>query len=225
MELAPILDAYQRAHGVKARAYAEEAIPKWESGETRMSGMVASRLFRLLPPFMPLEAKYRLTRDLWGHVGPSSKKRVRVGRNAGVDEVLDVVRAHMSDVVVHYIIPPALERRFNWLAADDVQLKQLLLNRLLDEEQDLVVRGVRAEFPVLQRHLSGLGGGYTQRLVHKVSVAKHEIELAFDHSIEGVRVEVPVPAQAIASEVSIRWWVAIGALLLLSFVIVWLNAD
>ena len=122
----------------------------------------------------------------------------------------------MADVVVHYKVPTALERRFKWLAARDVQLKQLLLNRLLDEDRELVMRGIEVEFPVLQRHFSGSGGKYTQRLVHTVKIGKHEIEMTFDRSIEGVRLEDPVPAREVASQKgTIRCWVAAGAVLLL----------
>jgi hypothetical protein len=60
-ELRPILDAYERQYGKEARQYAEEAIPEWRSGRRKMSGQNASRLFHLLPRFMPLEQKYALT--------------------------------------------------------------------------------------------------------------------------------------------------------------------
>jgi hypothetical protein len=77
VELTAVLDDYQRAYGSEAREYAAKTIPKWRSGRVQMSGMVAERLFNLLPPRMPLGVKYKLVEGLWHHVGPSSKHRVR----------------------------------------------------------------------------------------------------------------------------------------------------
>jgi hypothetical protein len=59
-QLEPILDEYGQIHGLSARDYAEKTIAKWSSGRTHMSGMVAARLFNLLPPRMPLSEKYDL---------------------------------------------------------------------------------------------------------------------------------------------------------------------
>ncbi len=39
VELAAILDDYQRAYGSQAREYATDTIPKWRTGRVRMSGM------------------------------------------------------------------------------------------------------------------------------------------------------------------------------------------
>src|SRR5687767_12306685 len=57
-KLSLVLDAYQRKHGLERRVYAEQTLPRWRSGRVHMSGMVASRLYSLLPPLMPLEAKF-----------------------------------------------------------------------------------------------------------------------------------------------------------------------
>src|SRR5262249_25101723 len=113
-ELVGVLEEYGRQFGDKAKEYAIETIPRWKSGGRRMSGLVAGRLFKLLPPRMPLDAKYRLTESLWRHVGPSSKKRLRVGLDASVDDVVEAARTHIEDVVVRYTIPSSLEQRFAW---------------------------------------------------------------------------------------------------------------
>ena len=187
-----------------------------------MSGMVASRLFRLLPPRMPLDAKYRLTKNLWAHVGPSSSKRVRVGREATLEDVLAVVRSHMSNVVVHYRVPETLEKRFTWLTAGDVQLRQQLLNRLQDEEQELVIEAIGQQFPIVRRHTSGPGGRYTHRLAQTVKVGKHTMELAFDPSVDGVLLEAPTYTRSgdrgRDSDLTWLWWVA-GVGLLVIFIL------
>jgi hypothetical protein len=63
-ELKPILDAYERQHGQQAREYAQDTIPQWRSGKRQMSGLVAARLFSLLPAFMPVERKFDLVKSL-----------------------------------------------------------------------------------------------------------------------------------------------------------------
>ena len=74
-QLRPILDEYEKKYGRKAREYAEEVgLSGWRSGRVTMSGMVKKRLFNLLPPRMPLLAKYSLVENLWNHYGPRSKK-------------------------------------------------------------------------------------------------------------------------------------------------------
>ena len=220
-ELAPIFEEYGRKHGASAREYAELTIPRWRSGQVQMSGMVAARLFRLLPPRMPLEAKYRLVKNLWAHVGPSSNKRIRVGHSATVGEVLTAARAHMAEVVRHYTVPEDLEKRFVWLTAGDVQLRQQLLNRLQDEELELVIDAIRQQFPIMHGHALGPPAGYTQRLTQTVNVGKHQLELAFDQSAVGVRLEDIVRARSAPlnrqdSDLTWLWWAAgIGLALLI----------
>src|SRR4051794_29707742 len=60
-DLGNILTVYGRVYGASAQEYATKVIPRWQSGKVQMSGMVAERIFKLLPPFMPLELKYELT--------------------------------------------------------------------------------------------------------------------------------------------------------------------
>ena len=105
-----------------------------------MSGLVASRLYSLLPPRMPLEAKYKLTEVLWRHVGPSSKKTLRVGSDASIDAIVEIASKHIDEVVTEYKIPDKLERRFEWLSSGDVEVKQRLLIHLRMMEKALPIR-------------------------------------------------------------------------------------
>jgi hypothetical protein len=163
VELAAILDDYQRAYGSQAREYATDTIPKWRTGRVRMSGMVAERLFNLLPPRMPLGVKYKLVEGLWHHVGPSSKHRIRVGADANVADVIELARSKITEFVVNYTIPSNLEGRFNWLSAGDVSVKQMLLSHIQEVEKTIVVEAVRAQVPVMLEHLRS-AGSHTGRL-------------------------------------------------------------
>ena len=223
-QLRDIFEAYGKQYGWKPRQYAEETIDKWRSGQVRMSGLVAKRLFGLLPLRMPLREKYRLTERLWRHVGPSSRKVLKIGLDAQVDDVVGAVRYHIEQVVTHYTIPDTLERRFQWLSAGDVQVKQELLNYLRQREKELVVDGVREQLPVMLKHLHMDEGGYTHRMVQILKTGKHELELLLDKGASGVRLVDPAPltttarAQSVPSEggfdLGWLWWiVGIGVVL------------
>ncbi len=223
-QLRGIFEEYGKRYGWKARQYAEETIDKWRSGRVQMSGMVAKRLFSLLPPRMPLREKYKLTEKLWRHVGPSSRKVLKVGLDAQIEDVVGVVRRHIEQVVTHYTVPETLEKRFEWLSAGDVQVKQELLNYLRQKEKELVVGGVREQLPVMFKHLHMDEGGYTHRMAQILTVGKHELELLLERGRSGVRLENPAPvittprARSTQSEVGFDlgwlWWIAgIGVVL------------
>ena len=190
LELSAILDDYQHAYGSKAREYAAETIPKWSSGRVQMSGMVAERLFNLLPARMPLGVKYKLVEGLWHHVGPSSKHRIRVGADADVTDIIELARSNITEFVVNYKIPADLECRFNWLSAGDVSIKQMLLSHIQEVEKTVVVEAIRAQVPLMLEHLRS-AGSQTGRLAQIVRVGKHELELLMDKGSTGVRAEEP----------------------------------
>jgi hypothetical protein len=167
------------------------------TGRVQMGGMVAERLFNLLPPQMPLGVKYKLVEGLWHHVGPSSRHRIRVGVDANVAEVIELARSKIAEFVVNYKIPSNLENRFNWLAAGDVSVKQILLTHIQEVEKAIVVEAVRAQVPVMLEHLRS-AGSQTGRLAQIVRVGKHELELLMDKTVTGVRMEDPsVPIRSV----------------------------
>ena len=210
-ELKSVLDDYESKYGIKAREYAECTWPKWRSGQVTMSGQTASRLFALLPPRMPLVEKYKLTENLWHHVGPSSRKTLRVGPNAKIDDAVETVRDHIEQVVTNYKIPESLERRFNWLSAGDIHMKQELLNHILRMENTLAVEVIKSQLPVMLEHLNSTDGQHTHRLAQVLKVGKHELEILVDKHAQGLKLEEPsvavraVLASSSGSYVWI-WW-------------------
>ncbi len=214
-----VLDLYEHHHGRQAREYAQSTIKKWRSGQTTMSGMVAGRLFKLLPPVMPIRAKYELITNLWNHCGPRSKKLLRIGLNASLEDVIDVVARHIKEVVVQYKIPQNLERRFDWLAAGDSHVKQELLNHVQQMEKILVVEGVRSQLPVLLAHLRTEQGRQTHRLTQILKIGNHELELALDKTASGVSVLEPSLHRPVLSwsdgSWQWLWWLIAAAVLML----------
>ena len=187
-ELSAVLDEYEQKHGPSKRKYAERILPYWRSGKRRMGGENAGRLFDLLPPRMPLALKYQVVEGLWKHVGPSSKHRIRVGLHASLEQVVEAARAKIAEFVVHYKIPDEIERRFDWLSAGDVSIKQMLLGHIQEIEKSIVVEAIRAQVPVMLEHLRS-ARAHTGRLAQTVRVGKHELELLMDETIHGVQIE------------------------------------
>jgi len=223
-ELQIILDLYEHHYGSQARAYANTTIPNWRSGKRRMAGQTATRLFRLLPPVMPLQKKYQLIGNLWDHCGPSSKKILRVGLDADVEDILNHVRQHIEGVIVHYRIPDNLEKRFEWLSAGDSHVKQDLLGHLRQREKSLVVAGARLQLPVMLSHLRSEQGQNTHRLAQVLKVGRHELEVTLDKDFSGVTLTDPPTRSSFsynaptasenASKYSWVWWaIGIGVLL------------
>lgn len=217
-ELSSVLHLYGQKHGEKARQYAEETIPRWRSGSVKMAGQTAARLFDLLPPLMPISEKYRLAENLWRHVGPSSKRRLRVGPDAKLDDILAKAKDHIDGVVASYTIPDSLSRRFNWLAAGDVGVKQQILNHLQSLEKKLVVEDARQHLPMMLDHLRSDASRHTTRLARILNVGKHELEIVVDRSAAGVSLE---NWNVHSSSRDFGWvWVVLGllaAVLFLSF--------
>jgi hypothetical protein len=191
--LTQILDVYERQYGAPARRYAEAAYDKWRTGSTQMSGLVADRLFTILPPLMPLADKYRLTEKLWDHYGPSSKKVLRVGLNVGAADVAAAFKDHFESVVSSFTLPEALEARFSWLSGGDVSVRRQLLEHNINAERALIAESVRRNVTVLFDHLAADTENATERAAHIVKIKKHELEILIDPKAEGLSLEDPPP--------------------------------
>jgi len=201
-----VLNKYGREHGASAREYAEITLPKWEMGTVRMSGMVAERLFNLLPPIMPIEEKFKLTESLWKHVGPSSNKTYYVGVDANLDEVSRQVTDYLEKVVINYEIPKAMESRFSWLSQGDIEVKQKLLNHFRNKDRHLLSEALRIQLPILLEHLRSEEGELTTHVAHVMKVEKHEVRIIVDKRVSGITEIAPkTPTQQDSS--SWFWWV------------------
>ena len=172
-----VLTKYGDAFGRPAEEYARVTMPSWRIRKVHMSGMVAERLYKFLPPRMPVTLKYEIAEGLWRHVGPSSHKILRFGPDVPTSEIIAKSEAHITEVVVNYKIPEHLERQFDWLTSDDVSAKQQLLNHLRDLDKRLVVEAVRLQATVMTQHLQDERAKNTQLFTHTVTVGKHQLQL------------------------------------------------
>ena len=225
-DLAAVLDEYESRHGRAQRQYAEEAIPAWRSRRSRMSGLVAGRLYDLLPPRMPIEAKYGLAETLWKRVGPRSHRRLRIGPDASEDHVADCVRRDVEQIVGAHAIPEALQRRFRWLSGGDVRIQEQLWNHLQGLEKDLAVTTCRDRIPILLKRIRE-EGEVIRALTDTLEIGNHRFELDYDPTATGVRLEQPSPfstdasrgARAVPKIPEWLWFILAIAALIASFAV------
>jgi hypothetical protein len=104
-ELNAVFAAYSQKYGASKEEYARQVFSRWKSGATKMSGLVAKRLFDFLPPRMPIAIKLELAGNVWRHFGTSSVHHFTVGPNADSKLVMDRIHAKMTTEIQDYNIP------------------------------------------------------------------------------------------------------------------------
>lgn len=213
-ELKAVLYQYDNRYGRIPREYAEKTIPLWRSGRRKMSGLVADRLFKLLPPRMPLDTKYNLVKTLWEKYSPRSNKRLRIGPGTDANEIIEAVKSQLLEMVVNYKIPDQLEHRFRWLSSGDVNVYQKLLNHFQNIEKSLIIEGTQAKLPIILKHLRE-HEQITQKISHHIEIGKHKLEMRFDNKAAGITFEDPT-----LSGLSMHSSLYIGCLIVAVIVIV-----
>ena len=220
-ELNPILIEYGHINGEKAEAYARTTFSKWRSGQTRMSGLVARRLFNLLPPRMPLQIKFELAENIWKHFGPSSTTSIRIGPNTPITRVVTLVLLKLDQVVTEYSIPENVKNRFDWIAAGDIGLKENLLNHFRQIEKTLAAQKTENEIPNLQKQVRD--HGETTKLAKSViTIHKHQFNLFVLSDLEDQILEGPPPTLSSSSS-GFNWWIVIGVVIGLFFIFSWIT--
>jgi hypothetical protein len=221
-ELDAVMNEYGRIHGLEKREYAIETFERWKAGTRQMSGMVASRLFSLLPPRMPLIKKYELVENLWRHLAPKTRKVYTVGYETPPQIVVDTATQHLLRTVQDFRLPEALERRFEWLSAGDVNVKQQLLNHLQNMERDTILEGARIQVPVLTQHLKSNEGVNTNFVAQEISLGNHVVRLEFRRDHQGITEGAirPATGDRMSNQgAGIPIWVYVAAAIVVLFLI------
>lgn len=197
-ELSQILSAYGRRYGARKRQYAEFAYPLWRSATRKMSGLVAERLFDLLPRYMPLGKKYDLVRRLWEAKSPSSKLTIYVSPDVSAQVVAAHVRHRLHNVVSDHRIPAEISERFDWLAQNDAELRQQLCNHYQQLDKDVVARFAESRFEqIIEAIRGGDSSNVSTQVRQVVRVGKHEVIVCFDSRAEGISETPPTTKNAV----------------------------
>lgn len=184
-ELTRVLNRYESEYGSSARGYAESAISSWRTANVRMSGMIAKRLFAIIPPLMPPDDKYKLTEILWRRYAPGSKKYLYIGLDVEPEEAYKLVEDYFFHKATLHKIPPQLEQRFDWLSENDVLAKQDLLNHFMESQKSLGFEKLRLELPLLRKNVEADAAGHILHLSHTVQVGNHDLHVILDRRRTG----------------------------------------
>ena len=212
-QLNAVLAAYEKAFGTRPRVYAEATIPEWRSGRVSMSGLVAERLFSVLPGMMPIEKKYDLVKSLWESKCPTSNKTVYIGPDTPVEEISEYVRRHLHNVVHDYQVPETIVGRFKWLANDDVDLQQKLYNYFLQLNREVVTQAANDRVPRLLEQVKN-AQAVRSHITQQLRVGNHSLELVLHPDASGISESAPRRLQqgsgclSVVLLVAALWWLA-----------------
>jgi len=176
-DMKKVWSLYGEAYGQTKLEYAQLTFPRWKSGKRVMSGLVASRLFKILPPMMPVSAKYDLVESLWNHVGPKKKRLIIAGSQSSSEEIVSIFREEVSNLTTKWEIPNGMSIRFNWLSENNSKVTQELLSHIRKQEKELGERVIEQHVPILKEKFSGELKETTIRLSHIIEVGKQSVEL------------------------------------------------
>ncbi len=184
-----------------------------------MSGLVAQRLFNLLPPRMPTATKLELAGNIWRHFGSSSARYFTVGPAADAKSVVDAISDKLNAAIQTYQIPDQVRKRFEWLSSGDIRVKEELLNYFRKMEQDLVISKLHLELPLLQKQLQD----YAEQTVSvrtKLEIHRNSVEIWIDHRLgdkyrEGLPAKMPVASPAPGA----IWKIIVVIIIIATFVI------
>jgi hypothetical protein len=163
---------YKRDYGREAHEYAVKTFRRWRAGEVRISGQVADRLLAIVPHYISFDQKYRLLENVWKKQG---RRRISVAiaphhdATAAIQQVVKAV-----DALAGKEFPEHLKHRLTWLTANDTQIAQQLLERLLADERRLVLEALNREIQAVVRLMSAADRS-TIRSTHTFSIAGLDI--------------------------------------------------
>ena len=175
-----LLNDYGRLNGESAEQYARVTIPRWRSGAVQMSGMVAERLFDLLPRFMQPYQKNKIVEAVWNRYGPHSSKYIYIGPDSDPEAIVAALEAYFDNVNVLYPIPYTLKRRFDWLSDNDAAAKERLLNHFMNQQRQVAIAKGSLCIPMMIDGMKGDEERRITKLSHAVFVGNHKVEIKAD---------------------------------------------
>jgi hypothetical protein len=217
-ELNPIFTVYSHSYGASKEEYARQAFSRWKSGSTKMSGLVAKRLFNLLPPRMPIAKKPQLAGNVWRHFGTASTHHFTVGPNADVKLIMDSVYETLNSVLQDYNIPQNVKNRFDWLAAGDVSVKEHLLNYFRQMDRKIAVDSLNVQLPILQAQMRD-HSNHTGSIRTKIDIHKHSVEIWIDPRLDAnFREGQPERKRTTSGASGVVWFlIAVGVIVAIIF--------
>lgn len=184
-KLKKLFSDYGKKYGSEVKEYAVETFSDWKSGKRKMSGLVAGRLYAMLPPTMPLETKYSMVKVLWDKYGPRTNKILKAGNGASPKQIHTEASKYLLKTVKDWEVNQNLKKRFEWLSSGDVRIQEKLLNHFKDLEKIQIIDGLKKKMPVLI-NFNNENQEITGSLTETIKIGNHNLKIRFDLDSDGI---------------------------------------
>ncbi len=148
---------YRDQFGGSAARYARNTYHKWKSGEVRPNKQTFSRFLINLPKVMSFDLKCEVLRELREVYCATEKHKLTVRTDDWKEKLTPLVEgmiARAKDAE----LPDVLRRRLTWLAEDDVEVANALLQRSQTQVSLDALALLEKEFSNIQRLLDNTNG-------------------------------------------------------------------
>lgn len=184
--LSDVLDRYGRKFGSDKRTYAEETFPRWRSGERQMSGLVAGRLFDLLPPIMPIDLKLRIVEGLFEKAGQSKMDYVLVPMETHPADVVRFVDEKCFGYLSDVGIDTSIKRQFDWLSGEDAAVAERLFKHAMQVTFDAKKAASAAMLAQLDRDRA-THADTIKEMTSTIRLRQHEVHIKRTDAVGDMR--------------------------------------
>lgn len=132
-----LLRNYGRIHGNKAEDYAHKTMPKWRSGEVKLSGQTLERLIQLVPPFLTPQKRLEILEFiLKRHERQPETQHIEINVKKPDEGLAQIDKALRKIAVTDELafLPASVMDTAKWLYDDDVTTARAMLANLSASE-------------------------------------------------------------------------------------------
>lgn len=180
---------YGRIYGPERLDYARDTYEKWKTGQVKMSGMVAKRIFDLMPRYLTPEQRMSVVEYIWRKLRRHDSVYFRFSPVVTASDLQKKLQGYLEEHVKTREVPEDLKKEFSWLSSEDTAVYEKLLNRFLDLDRQRILTTVRLTMQKVQQFLRNPDNAvYLQKFEQTVKTDGLEIHLLFDPGVEGVSI-------------------------------------
>ena len=180
---------YGRIYGPERLDYARDTYEKWKTGQVKMSGMVAKRIFDLMPRYLTPEQRMSVVEYIWRKLRRHDSVYFRFSPVVTASDLQRKLQGYLEEHVKTREVPEDLKKEFSWLSSEDTAVYEKLLNRFLDLDRQRILTTVRLTMQKVQQFLRNPDNAvYLQKFEQTVKTDGLEIHLLFDPGVEGVSI-------------------------------------
>jgi hypothetical protein len=172
-----LFELYRREFGAGAARYARRTYNKWRAGAVRPNRETFNRLLVRLPEVMSFEQKCEVLRKFRREYCAKDNYRLTVDTR-NWKETVDPLLKEIINKSYKAELPPHIEGRLRWLAANDMRVARELLARSEAEESENALLQLEREFDGIQELLRA--AGRRGAVTHTIKLPAGTIELKIE---------------------------------------------